>query len=86
MGIKALLILVFTFLIQMVSACPVCDKQQPIITRGLTHGVGPESNWDWLIITIIAVITLLTLVFSLKYLIHPGEKDPGHIKQSILSN
>lgn len=67
-------------------ACPVCEKQQPKITLGLTHGAGPQSNWDWLIIGIISVVTLLTFIFSLKYLITPGEKDSEHIKQSILNN
>ena len=67
------------------SACPVCEKQQPKITQGLTHGAGPQSNWDWLIIGVISAITLLTFIYSLKYLIKPGENNPDHIKQSILS-
>lgn len=75
-----------TFSMQVVAACPVCKKQQPTITQGLTHGAGPQSNWDWVIITIILLITLLTLFYSLKYLIKPGEKNANHIKQSILRN
>lgn len=67
-------------------ACPVCEKQQPKITLGLTHGAGPQSNWDWVIIAVITVITALTLVYSIKYLIKPGEKNADHIKLSILSN
>lgn len=67
-------------------ACPVCEKQQPKITQGLTHGAGPQSNWDWVIIAVITVITALTFIFSLRYLIKPGEKDTNHIKQSILNN
>lgn len=70
----------------MVWACPLCEKNQPEIIRGLTHGAGPQSNWDWIIIILITGITLLTFVFSLKYLIRPGEKNTDHIKQSILSN
>jgi hypothetical protein len=66
-----------------VLACEVCKKQQPKITQGLTHGVGPQSNWDWVIISLITAIAILTLVYSLKYLIHPNEKNLGHIKQSI---
>jgi hypothetical protein len=73
-------------LLQTVLACPVCEKQQPKITQGLTHGSGPQSNWDWLIIAVITAITLLTFLFSLKYLLKPGEKNSDHIKQSILSN
>lgn len=66
-------------------ACPACQKQQPKITQGLTHGGGPESNWDWVIIAVITLITVLTLIFSMKYLIRPGEKNQDHIKLSILS-
>ncbi len=67
-------------------ACPACEKQQPKITQGLTHGAGPQSNWDWVIIAVITVITLATFILSLKYLIKPGEKNTDHIKQSILNN
>ena len=69
----------------MAFACPVCEKQQPKIMRGITHGAGPQSNWDWLIIGVISAITLLTFIYSLKYLIKPGEHNSDHIKQSILS-
>ena len=67
-------------------SCPVCEKQQPALFQGLTHGAGPQSNWDWVIIAIIFVITILTLIYSVKYLLTPGEKNENHIKQSILSN
>ena len=32
-------------------ACPVCEKQQPKILQGITHGSGPQSNWDYIIIS-----------------------------------
>lgn len=86
MKTKVFLTLIFITLLQTVLACPVCEKQQPKITQGITHGSGPQSNWDWLIIIVITVITLLTFLFSLKYLLKPGEKNSDHIKQSILSN
>lgn len=66
-------------------ACPACEKQQPKITKGLTHGGGPSSDWDWVIIGIIAAITILTFIFSLKYLVKPGEKNSDHIKYKILN-
>jgi hypothetical protein len=65
-------------------ACEVCKKQQPEITQGLTHGAGPQSNWDWVIIAAITVIALLTLIYSAKYLIKPQEDSATHIKNSIL--
>lgn len=72
-------------IIEMVQACPVCEKQQPAITRGITHGAGPQSNWDWLIVTVISIITLATLFYSVKFLVKPGEKNSNHIKNSILN-
>lgn len=65
-------------------ACDACKLQQPKITQSFTHGTGPESKWDWVIVAVIAVITVYTLIYSLKYLIKPGEEDKNHIKHSIL--
>lgn len=86
MKVKSLLTLIIVLFSQLIGACPVCDKQQPDITQGLTHGAGPQSNWDWVIIGVITAITLFTFIYSLKFLIKPGEKNADHIKKSILSN
>ena len=86
MKVKYLLSVLIIFIAQIANACPVCEKQQPKITQGLTHGAGPQSNWDWVIIAIISLLTVLTLIYSIKYLLKPGEKNDDHIKQSILSN
>ena len=86
MKIKYFILFLLTLFFQLASACPLCDKQQPKITQGLTHGVGPQSNWDWIIIAIITAITVLTFVYSIKYIVKPGEKNADHIKQYILSN
>lgn len=86
MKIRANLILLFVLFIQVAMACPVCEKQQPKITQGITHGAGPQSNWDWVIIAFITLITALTFIFSLKYLIKPKEKNTDHIKRLILNN
>lgn len=67
-------------------ACDACKLQQPEITRNITHGTGPESNWDWFIIGVVILITVMTLGYSIKYLISPGEKDENHIKYFVLSN
>ena len=82
--LKHSLTIIITFLVSFLSACPVCEKQQPRITMGLTHGAGPESNWDWVIIAAITLITILTLFYSVKYLIRPGEQKPNHIKNFII--
>ena len=86
MKVKYLLSVLISFIAQIAIACPVCEKQQPKITQGLTHGAGPQSDWDWVIIAIITLIAVLTLIYSIKYLLKPGEKNNDHIKQSILSN
>ncbi len=69
-----------------VFACPVCERQQPGALRGFVHGSGPQSNWDYLIIAVMAVIVIATLLFSLKWLLRPGEKEQSHIKYFILNN
>ncbi|REC46985.1 hypothetical protein [Chryseobacterium pennipullorum] len=67
-----------------ISACDACKSQQPEITKELTHGTGPESDWDWFIVGIVILITLLAFFYSVKYLVKPGEKDKSHIKYTFL--
>ena len=69
-----------------VMTCPVCERNQPKILRGITHGAGPESKWDYVIVWATVAIVLLTLFFSVKWLIRPGEKSDRHIKRFILNN
>jgi len=69
-----------------VLSCPVCDRNQPKLLQGITHGAGPESRWDYLIVWVAVAIVLLTLFFSAKWLIQPGEKSASHIKRLILNN
>ena len=68
-----------------VYSCPVCEKQQPRILKGITHGSGPQSDWDYLIIWVTVAVVLATLFFSLKYLLSPGEKSKNHIKRLVLN-
>lgn len=69
-----------------VIACDVCEKQQPKFLQGITHGTGPESKWDYAIVSITAIIVLATLFYTIKWLINPGEKSNQHIKMFILNN
>ncbi len=69
-----------------VLACPVCEKQQPELLKGITHGAGPESGWDYLIISGMVAIVLVSLYFSLKWIIVPGEQQSTHIKHTILNS
>lgn len=66
-------------------ACPACEKQQPKLLRGITHGTGPETGWDYVITGITAAIVLLTLCYAIKWICHPAEQSAKHIKRSILN-
>lgn len=66
-------------------ACPVCDKQQPKLLQGISHGTGPQSNWDYVIVWIAVIIVLFTLFYTIKWLIKPGEKDENHIKRMVIN-
>jgi hypothetical protein len=66
-------------------ACPTCERQQPKLLRGILHGTGPDSKWDYLIVSATIVIVISTLYFSIKWLIKPGEKNNEHIKYFILN-
>ncbi|TNE78871.1 MAG: hypothetical protein EP332_12860 [Bacteroidetes bacterium] len=65
-------------------ACEVCEKRQPSLTKGITHGEGPQNNLDWYIVVSMCVITLLTLFYFIKYLIKPELKHQYPIKYKIL--
>lgn len=67
------------------SACPVCERNQPKLLKGVVHGAGPDSQWDYLIIGLIALIVILTLYFSVKWLVKPGENQANHIKRTVLN-
>ena len=65
-------------------ACKVCERQQPEPLRGITHGAGPQSEWDYVIVAIISAVVIVSFVYTIKWLISPGEgKD--HIKHTILN-
>ena len=67
------------------NACPVCERNQPKILKGIVHGSGPDSQWDYLIMWSVIAIAVATLFYSVKWLIRPGEKETNHIKYSILN-
>ncbi|MBO9154126.1 hypothetical protein ACFOTA_18065 [Chitinophaga sp. GCM10012297] len=78
--ISLLLLVVWAF------ACPVCERNQPKVLSGITHGAGPESRWDYVIVWATVAIVLCTLFFSVKWLVRPGERSGRHIKRFILNN
>jgi hypothetical protein len=66
-------------------ACPACEAQQPKILRGIVHGAGPTSNWDYVAGSVTLLIVLATLFYTIKWIITPGEKEITHIKRNILN-
>ncbi|OKS86714.1 hypothetical protein RG47T_2171 [Mucilaginibacter polytrichastri] len=67
-------------------ACEACKKQQPKFLQGITHGAGPDSNWDYLIVAVMVLITVYTLYATIQCFIKPAESNALHIKRSILEN
>ena len=81
----AALLIIFLFAGIKSFACEVCEKNQPKVLQGITHGPGPSGNIDY-IITIIAVVTVgLALFLAIKYLVKPKEGEPDHIKNIVLN-
>ena len=65
-------------------ACPACEKQQPKFLKGVAHGGGPTSDWDYVIVIGTIILVAITLYFSVKYIVRPGEANADHIKRTIL--
>jgi hypothetical protein len=83
---KTISILSFLLLCISVHACPVCERANAKKAFGsISHGTGPDSNWDYIIVWITIAITVITLFYSIKWLIKPAEKNEDHIKNSILN-
>lgn len=82
---KLLMILPFMLMAFATWACPACEKQQPKVFKGITHGAGPQSNWDYVIVIFTALLVLLTLYYAVKWIVKPGEKQTNHIKRTILN-
>jgi hypothetical protein len=66
-------------------ACDLCKENQPKPLQNITHGLGPQSDMDYVIIFVGIIIVALTLFFSLKFLLKPGEKNPNHIKNIVVN-
>ncbi len=66
-------------------ACELCKKNQPEILQDVTHGPGPQGQWDYIIIWIALIIVAITLFFSIKFLVRPHEENPDHIKNIVVN-
>lgn len=65
-------------------ACEVCENRQPKVLKGVTHGIGPQDNIDYIITWTAVVIVGFTLFFSIKFLVKPKESKPDHIKNIVV--
>jgi hypothetical protein len=83
------MILLFAFtLMHFVSrACEVCKMQQPKLLRGVTHGTGPQSDWDYVIVGSMVIIVAISIFYFLKSILRPRENERPHIhiKHSIFN-
>ena len=82
---KRILFSIFLFFGIFLMACPACEKQQPELLRGISHGTGPAGNSDYIIIIATAIIVLLSFILFMKYSLFPKEKSAKHIKRKILN-
>ncbi|HVS93810.1 MAG TPA: hypothetical protein VHE59_17350 [Mucilaginibacter sp.] len=66
-------------------ACEACKKQQPKLLQGIAHGPGPDSSWDYLIVSIMVVITIYSFYAMVKHMAKSRDKAYQNIKSSILN-
>lgn len=66
-------------------ACEVCEKRQPKLLRGIAHGAGPQSDWDYVAVCCAVILVAISLFYAVKWTLHPGEEGSEHIKRSIFN-
>ncbi|MGN6396738.1 MAG: hypothetical protein ACTHMI_14300 [Mucilaginibacter sp.] len=66
-------------------ACDACKAQQPKFLQGISHGAGPTSNWDYVVVALMVVITVYSFYAMVKCLAKPAEKSHEGIKRIILN-
>jgi hypothetical protein len=67
-------------------ACDACKAQQPKFLQGVTHGAGPASNWDYVVVSIMVIITVYSFYAMVKCLAKPADKNHEGIKSIILNS
>jgi formate hydrogenlyase subunit 3/multisubunit Na+/H+ antiporter MnhD subunit len=83
---KIITIISFLILYTSISACPVCERANAKKAFGsISHGTGPDSSLDYIVVWITIIISVLALFYSIKWLIKPAEQNEDHIKNSILN-
>ena len=82
---KIVLLIITSFIGIKGFACDVCENNQPEPLKGITHGIGPTGQIDYIIIIIAAIIVTVALFYSIKYLVKPKETSSDHIKNIVLN-
>ena len=81
-------LILFVFFASVVQAigCEVCKRNQPELLQDISHGTGPQADSEYYIIGGAILVVFFTLIYSIKYLLKPGERSPEHIKNIILKS
>ena len=83
---KRSLLLAITLILRLTALpCPACSIGQPRFLQGIAHGPGPQDALDYGFLLLALLIFGLTLFYSVKWLIRPGEASVNHIKHFILN-
>lgn len=83
---KLIVILILLAFTSIAFACPVCERAKAKNAIGsIGHGIGPQNIFDYAAVWGMIIIVVLTLFFTIKWLVKPGEKNQGHVKYSILN-
>ena len=84
---KRVLLIVVILLMQSsrLLACELCQRNQPKILQDVTHGEGPQGQWDYVITWTAVGIVAVVLFFSIKFLVRPSENNPKHIKYIVVN-
>jgi len=49
------------------------------------HAMAPQGGYEYVLVIIGVVVTVLLTIYTIKLLVKPGEVGPGHIKRKILT-
>ncbi len=49
------------------------------------HSMAPQGVYEYVLVAIGVVVTVLLTFYTIKFFIRPGEAGPGHIKRKILT-
>ena len=81
----AILITFLVFQSPILMACEACNKNQPKLLQGITHGAGPEGWWDYFVVVIMVVVTIYSLYATIKCFVVTKEVKYKSIKNLIVT-